>query len=212
MRFENRTTAGKALADSLKNFELDNLLILGIPRGGVVVGKSLCDELGGDLGIVVTRKIGFPGNPEYGIGAVAEDGTTVLSEASERSKQITEEYLEIEKEKQIKEIERRLRSYHYSLPNDLKDRTIVVVDDGIATGMTVLVALKFLRKKNPKRLILAVPVAPADTLKKLQGEADDIICLFTPRLFYAVGQFYKDFSQVEDDEVISHLHGKDSTF
>jgi putative phosphoribosyl transferase len=207
MAFENRIAAGKALAAELKKREYVDVLVLGIPRGGVVVGKVVKDELGGELGIIVTKKIGFPGNPEYGIGAVAEDGTIVLSEAGKKNKSVTEEYLQKESEKQRAEIKRRQGSYGYHLPEDLSSQTVIVVDDGIATGMTVIAALRFLRNKNPKRLILAVPVAPADIIEKLKDEADEVICLTVPRFFYAVGQFYRDFSQVEDDEVVDNLKG-----
>ena len=207
MAYENRSQAGKALAKEVKKYADEDLLILGIPRGGVIVGRALRDEIGGELGIIITKKIGFPGNPEYGIGAVAEDGTIVLSDAGKKSRQATDSYLAEESGRQKSEIARRMNNYRYVLPEDLSSKTVVVTDDGIATGMTVLAALKYLRKKRPKKLVLAVPVAPADTIQKLKSEADEVICLLSPLLFYAVGQFYLDFEQVSDEEVIRALHG-----
>ena len=196
------------MAKRLGKYESTDILILGIPRGGTIVGRALRDELGGELGTVITKKIGFPGNPEYGIGAVADDGTVVLSDAGKKSNQVTEEYLAGETERQRAEIARRMQSYDYVLPARLDGRTVIVVDDGIATGMTVMAALRYLKKKNPEKLVLAVPVAPSDTIAKLQREADEIICLSSPILFFAVGQFYKNFEQVTDEEVIAALHEK----
>jgi putative phosphoribosyl transferase len=208
MRFADRVQAGKALANRLREYASNEILILGIPRGGTIVGRALKDELGGELGIVITKKIGFPGNPEYGIGAVADDGTVVLTEAGKKSSQVTEEYLTAETERQKEEISRRMQSYDYELPESLQGKTVIVVDDGIATGMTVMAALRSLKKKNPKKLILAVPVAPSDTIAKLQSEADEIVTLSLPKLFFAVGQFYNNFDQVTDEEVIAALHEK----
>ncbi len=206
MLFADRVEAGIALAKHLRDYQYENKLILGIPRGGTIVAKALRDEIGGDLGIIITKKIGFPGNPEYGIGAVAEDGTLVLSDTGKRSKQVTEEYLEQETERQMAEIERRMKSYRYAIPDSLKNTIVIVVDDGIATGMTMLAALRFLRKKEPLKMILAVPVAPADTLELFKGEADEVVSLSSPLMFFAVGQFYKNFAQVTDEEVIAALH------
>ncbi len=208
MIFANRKDAGMQLAEKLLEYMGEETMVLGIPRGGVIVAHELQQRLECRLGIIVTRKLGFPGNPEYGIGAVAHDGTFVISDAAARNPQVTAEYLEQEKKRQMAEIERRMRAYGASPSDDLSDTNVIVVDDGIATGMTVLVALRFLRKANPKTLVLAVPVAPRDTINKLKTEADHVICLHSPTMFFAVGQFYRDFDQISDEQVIAILQQK----
>ncbi len=201
MKFSDRFEAGRKLADELKQYEGKDLLILGIPRGGVSVAKEVKKRLGGRLSVIIARKIGFPGNPEYGIGAVAQDGTVVLSEAGRKKGKITDEYLARETEKQKEEIERRMKMYKVDFPEKLEDKVVIVVDDGIATGVTVQAVLRFLKKRNPKKLILAVPVSPVDTMERLKNEVDELVCLHSPRLFFAVGNFYEDFTQVSDQDV-----------
>ncbi len=207
MRFKNRDEAGDRIAERLFHYMGLEPLILGIPRGGVIVAKRIQEKIGGTVGILVTKKIGFPGNPEYAIGAVAEDGLTVMSDTGYNSDHISQEYLEKEVEEKSKEIQRRLREYQYTLPADLRKKTIILVDDGIATGMTALAAIRYLRNKKPEKLVFAVPVAPADVVRKFEKEVDEVICLYSPKIFFAVGQFYVDFSAVSDEEVRTALHG-----
>ncbi|HYX46035.1 MAG TPA: phosphoribosyltransferase [Sphingomicrobium sp.] len=206
--FADRREAGRRLANSLVRFAGPETLVLALPRGGVPVGFEVAQALGAELDVLVVRKIGAPFHEELGIGAIV-DGTppkAVINEELARSVGATTEYLESQKLKQIAEIERRKRAYRGDRPNpEVPGRTVIVVDDGIATGGTVKAALRALRAQHPRRLILAVPVAPPDTLAELESECDEVVCLERPSLFYAVGSFYENFSQTEDAEVVSLL-------
>lgn len=206
MLFADREDAGRRLAERLAGDELPDGLVLGIPRGGVVVAAVIARELGLPLDIIVPRKIGAPANPELAIGAVTQDGTVILNTSLVRSMGLNEEELERQVESEIREIERRMTLYRGSrIPPDCAGRTVVLVDDGIATGYTVLAALRSLRRAKPREILLAVPVAPSETLNRLSPEVDRIICLYSPHDFYAVGQFYLDFRQNNDQEVIDLL-------
>lgn len=203
MIFNDRRDAGRRLAKGLSTGEGDRLVVLGIPRGGVVVAYEVARHLRAPLDIVIPRKVGAPGNPELAVGAVAQDGTLVLDRAMVDLLGVSDTFLKEESARQRAEIERRLRLYRGTRSGiELAGATVVVVDDGVATGATVLAALRGLRSEKPKRVILAVPVAPPDTLERLTTEADEVVCLSTPEPFYAVGQFYRHFDETSDDEVI----------
>lgn len=205
MIFQNRIDAGEKLAAALSEYRGKNPLILAIPRGAVPMGKVIADELGGELDLVLVHKIGAPGNPEFAIGSVDESGWVYLAEyASDVG--ASESYISGEVASQLETIRRRRAQYTpVRPPIDPSGRIIIVIDDGLATGSTMIAALHALRAKNPAELICAVPVAPPDTVEKVRESADRVVCLSTPINFQAVAQFYADFPQVTDDEVIATL-------
>ena len=202
---KDRVEAGKRLASAVKSVGKD-AIILGVPRGGVVVGFEVAQALCVPLDIIVTKKIGAPENPELAIGAVAEDGTYILDEDILRQIYVPKEYIAEEVERQKQEIQRRLIRYRGDVPYpNLKNREVVVIDDGVATGSTLKAALRLLRGKGAKTVVVAVPVGPPETIRELRKLADRVVVLFTPEPFYAIGQFYVDFSQTSDKEVIELL-------
>lgn len=204
--FRDRVEAGRKLAALLADEDLSDGLVLGIPRGGVVVAAIVATELALPLDIIVPRKIGAPKNPELAVGAVTQDGTVIYNTRVLQGLRLKPEDLEGQVEREIKEIERRMTLYRGSkVSPELGGRTVILVDDGIATGYTVLAALRSLRRAGPRRIILAVPVAPPETLERLEPEVDQIVCLEAPEDFYAVGQFYLHFGQNSDQEVIDLL-------
>lgn len=200
MIFKNRNEAGELLAKKLNHLRGEkNILILGVPRGGVVVAKEVAEYLKAPLDIIVTRKIGHPLNPEYAIAAVDEDSeiTVGIENLDEYGT-----YLKEEKEMQKLEIKRRLKEYRGADSHpDFIGKTCIIVDDGIATGLTTLSAIRFIRSKKPAKIVLAVPVIPKEIMEKFKSEVDDLIYLDAPEIFFAVGQYYEDFPQVEDEEV-----------
>ena len=203
--FADRAEAGELLAKALAEHSGPDVVILAIPRGGVIVGEAVARALGARLDVVVPRKIGAPGNPELGIGAVAP-GVRVLDERMIEALQVSPGYLEGEIAAQEREIERRQRVYRAGRPSiDVRDRTAVVVDDGIATGGTAAAALRWARSRDAGRVVLAVPVAPLPSLIRLRAEADQIVVLDTPEPFLAVGEWYRRFDQTTDDEVVAAL-------
>ena len=202
---KDRVEAGKRLASAVKSVGKD-AIILGVPRGGVVVGFEVAQALCVPLDIIVTKKIGAPENPELAIGAVAEDGTYILDEDILRQIYVPKEYIAEEVERQKQEIQRRLIRYRGDVPYPtLKNREVVVIDDGVATGSTLKAALRLIRGKGAKTVVVAVPVGPPETIRELRKLADRVVVLFTPEPFYAIGQFYVDFSQTSDKEVIELL-------
>jgi putative phosphoribosyl transferase len=206
--FADRHEAGRQLARALADLALKDPLVLALPRGGVPVAFEVARALGAPLDLLLVRKLGAPGHSEYGIGALVDgdDPQLVLNEEAMRIVAPSEEYIEAEKQRQLVELERRRQSYFGDrAPQPTAGRTIILVDDGIATGGTVKVALQALRKSNPAAIVLAVPVAPADTLEALRPDADDVVCLATPSPFLAVGTHYADFNQTTDSEVIELL-------
>lgn len=207
MVFQNRQEAGWLLAKELSPYQnRPDVLVLGIPRGGVVVAYEVARALGAPLEVYITRKIGAPHNPELAIGAVASDGTVVLDQGLIQTLGVSQSYIAAEAEKERVEIYRRLTRYRGERPApQIEGKIAIVVDDGIATGATVSATLRALRHANPKELILAIPVAPRDTLERLRGEADKVVCLHTPEVFWAVGSFYIEFAQTSDEEVVSLL-------
>jgi len=204
--FSDRKEAGEILAGKLKKLRLENPVVLAIPRGGVVVGYEVARKLKAPLDVIVPRKLGAPGNPELAIGAVAEDGTIILDSSLIDYLEVDEEYIKKEKERQVKEIKRRLNVYRGRFSRlEIERRDVVIVDDGIATGATIRAAIASARKRKPMSLTLAVPVAPPSTIEKLREEVDRIVCVSTPEPFFAIGRFYTDFRQTTDEEVIQLL-------
>jgi len=210
MYFENRRQAGRLLAKELAWLRgQKDVLVLGVPRGGVVVAYEVAKELQAPLDIYIARKIGAPYNPELAIGAVASDGTVVLDHKLIAQSGAAGAYVQQETDRQREEIKRRLAVYRGDRPDPvLEGKTIVLVDDGVATGATVLASLRALRQRKPAQLILAVPVGPPDTIQQLSQEADRVVCLFVPDIFWAVGAFYEVFDQTSDEEVIRLLREK----
>ncbi|QZD86885.1 phosphoribosyltransferase [Qipengyuania psychrotolerans] len=205
--FQNRAEAGKALGRALVDMKLADPVVLALPRGGVPVGYEVAKALGAPLDVILVRKIGAPGHKEYGIGAVVDGSAmqTVINEAAARMVGADRAYIEREVARELGVIERRREAYRSGPPVPVKGRTVVVIDDGIATGSTAMVALQALAKAGPSRIILAVPVAPRDSLNSLRGLCDDVVCLLMPEPFHAVGAHYRDFGQTSDDEVIRLL-------
>lgn len=223
MKFRDRADAGRQLAAELEKLNPVDAVVLCIPRGGVVVGAEVAAGLGASLDLVAPRKIGAPSNPEMAVGAVAQDGSTFLDERMISLLGIGRETLEGIIGREVREIERRMTGYRDS-PDypDFKHNTLILADDGAATGYTMLAAAGFARKSlKPRRLIIAVPVAPTDTLELFRQVADEVVCLLSPPDFFAVGQVYRNFGQTEDQEVLAILerhkkipagtpHGKDA--
>lgn len=205
MKFRSRADAGEALADRLVKVEGHGgpVLILGIPRGGVILANVLSRRLDAGLDIVIPRKLGAPGNEELAIGAAMEDGTEYINRYLVTALRIQPEYLAEEKARQMTEIRRRSAAYRRpGMPYRIEGKTVVLVDDGVATGATVIAAARWARKQKPDTLVIAVPVAPAQTVEALRHEADAVIVLETPRDFGAVGEFYEEFKPVTDDQVM----------
>lgn len=199
MVFADRRDAGRRLAAALERYRgAQDVLVLGVPRGGVVVAAEVARELGLPLDIVVTRKIGAPGNPEYAVAAVDEDGVVLAGSVDG----LPEGYLERAARAEKAEIARRLRDYRGGREAlTLGGMAAIVVDDGIATGLTLRAAIAYLRRRGAARVVIAAPVAAPDSAARLRGEADDVVTLVEPASFSAVGQFYERFDQTSDAEV-----------
>lgn len=208
--FDSRQSAGELLTQQLKQKGYDgkNTIVLAIPRGGIVTGKAVADVLGTPLDIVVTRKIPAPHQPELAIGAVGPGGTRVIDISLAERTGADEHYLKKkiqELKKEIEEREVRFRHSRGPLTKLVKEKIVLIVDDGVATGATVEAAIRYLKTQKPKKIILAVPVASQESVKNLKPLVDDLVVLEIPEEFMAVGQFYRDFPQVSDEEVIKLL-------
>ncbi|MBD0675603.1 phosphoribosyltransferase family protein [Streptomyces sp. CBMA156] len=204
--FADRTEAGRRLAARLGRLAGPDTVVVALPRGGVPVAAEVASALGAPLDICVIRKLGVPYQPELGMGAIGEDGVRVLNEQVIRFSAVTDEQLaEVERQERT-ELARRARRYRGDRPPaDLRGRTVVVVDDGIATGSTARAACRIVRERGAARVVLAVPVAPADWTDRLDEVADELVCVGTPSPFFAIGEFYTDFSQTQDEEVLRLL-------
>ncbi len=206
-RFANRREAGRLLGEALARLKLDHPVVVALPRGGVPVGHEVARLLGAPLDILLVRKIGAPGHEEYGIGAIVDGASpqVVIDETAARMVGADKAYIDRMVARELAELERRRSAYRTRPPEPLSGRVVVVVDDGIATGGTVKAALKGLAQAGAARVVLAVPVAPADTLNELRSLCDEVVCLAVPDPFYAVGAHYRDFDQTTDEEVIRLL-------
>jgi predicted phosphoribosyltransferase len=205
---ENRREAGISLAKQLEKFRKENPIVLGMPRGGVVLAYEIAKILEAPLDVIISRKIGAPWNPEFAIGAIAPNGILILDQHLVSQYGIDEQTLQgcIDDEKH--EMERRLRLYRGNKPfPDLKNRTVIIVDDGLATGRSAIAAVRSVKTYKPKKIVLAVGVCALDSKKLLQQEVDEVICLLAPLDLFAIGQYYHDFSQTTDEAVISLLQG-----
>lgn len=206
--FADRSEAGRLLAARLVHLAPDKPLVLALPRGGVPVGFEIARALGAELDLLMVRKLGAPGHPEFAIGAIVDGAAPqlVLNPAARRLIEADSTYVEQEKHRQLVELERRRRAYLGERPApQIAGRTVIIVDDGVATGATISAAIRGARQAGPARLVLAVPVAPQDTARQLRTLCDDLVVLALPDPFFSVGQHYRDFSQTGDAEVIRLL-------
>lgn len=205
--FSDRREAGVLLAKRLKEMDLKNVLVLAVPRGGIIIGYEVAMRLKAELDIIAPRKLHDPYNEELAIGAVMHDGTLFLNEDVISIHSVQNSYIEKEKKAQMAESARRLAAYRGKRPYPkIKGRTVVLVDDGVATGASMAVSSRWLRKEGAGRLIIASPVIHPDVLVRLKAESDEVVCLHSPSFFYAIGQFYERFDQVEDSEVVKLLN------
>lgn len=205
MTFRDRIDAADRLSERLAVYRGQNPLILAIPRGAVPMAERLAERLEGELDVVLVHKLGAPGNPEYAVGSIDEFGSVYLTEAAAELG-ISKDYLESERAVQLETLKKRRAAYTpIHAPIDPGGRVVIVVDDGVATGSTMISALRAVRARKPQRLIAAVGVAPYEVPEKIAAEADEVVCLEAPKVFYAVGEFFSDFSQVSDDEVMDIL-------
>lgn len=208
MRFQNREDAGRKLAKALEAYAgRKDVVVVALPRGGVVLGRIIADALGAPLDLVVPRKLGAPGHEEYAIGALTESGEAVWNEAEHG--RFDHVALDAVVEAERAEAKRRIEKYRAGMPaRDLAGKTVIVVDDGIATGFTMRAALRTVRTEDPAAVVAAVPVAPADFKAALSNEADETVILSTPLVFVAIGNFYDEFTPVNDEQVVALMNSK----
>jgi len=204
--FADRREAAMQLSERLSEYRARLPVILGIPRGGIVIADTISNELQAEMDIVLTRKLGAPGNPELAIGAISEHGDLLIDHRIAGSVGADEDYIEREKDRQIEEIQKRRERYRDALPKVLlQGRTVIIVDDGVATGATMRASLWASRAEGAAEVVVAVPVGAPDAIEMLRDEADQIVCLLVPEYLYAIGQFFLDFRQIDDQEVMDIL-------
>jgi len=204
--FRDRKDAGRRLAERLARYRGEDSVVLALPRGGVPVGYEVARALKAPLDVFIARKLGAPNQPELGIGAVAKDGSRVLNERIVEEIGVSEEYIEWEVAEEIKEAKRRFKLFRGEHPApEVRERTAILVDDGIATGVTTWAAIEALRRRDPRRLVLAVPVCAMHAAESLRREVDELICLEAPSNLMAIGLWYRHFEQTSDEEVIELL-------
>ncbi len=208
MSFLNRTDAGRQLAQALSGYKGQAICVYALPRGGVQVAAEIAETLGAPLDLLLVRKIGAPMQPELAVGAVVDGGAPIIVRNDDVIRMTGTRDAEFDRicKQELVEIERRRKRYVQDRPAlDPKGKIAIVVDDGIATGATMRAALQATRRRDPKKLVLAVPVAPAESLESLRTEVDEVVCLEVPEYFSALGQFYQDFHQLSDEDVIDTL-------
>lgn len=205
--FRDRVAAGQALATALDAYRArEDVIVLALPRGGVPVAAEVAAKLGADLDLMIVRKLGVPGHSELAMGAIASGGIRVLNPHVISSFRIKDVAIEEVASREQRELERREHAYRGARPRPvIEGRCVILVDDGIATGATMRAAIEALRRQSPAKIVVAVPVAPPDTVIRLRAEADEVICLETPELFMAIGQFYTEFPQLSDEAVREQL-------
>ncbi|WP_415380901.1 phosphoribosyltransferase [Halosimplex sp. TS25] len=203
--FRDRTDAGERLADVLEAKGVAADIVVAIPRGGLPLGRAVADRLGAPLDVIVASKIGAPRNPEFALGAVAEDGAVWLNEVALDRAAPSEEYLATERERERAVAAEKAGTYREGDRPDFAGKRVVVVDDGVATGATMRACLRLVRDDGPSSLVAAVPVGPPDTLEELESLADAVISVERPRRFRAVGAHYRNFGQVSDEQAMSYL-------
>ncbi len=204
--FKDRYDAGRLLASELKRFKEEDLILLALPRGGVPVAYEAAKKLGAPLDIFIVRKIGVPGREELAMGAIAIGGVKILNDNVINILNLSEETIQDAIQKEKVELQRREKEYRGSRPFPIiENRTVVLIDDGLATGASMKAAVKALKKHNPSKIIVAVPTASEDTCNEFQSEVDEIICAYTPAVFRGVSEWYDDFSQTTDEEVMNLL-------
>jgi predicted phosphoribosyltransferase len=204
--FRDREDAGRRLAERLLRYRHEDPVVLALPRGGVPVGAEISHALDAPLDVIIARKLGAPGQPELAIGAVAPGGVRLINERVVRWLSIPEDWIERAAEEELAEIERRMRRFRGERPApEIRDRSVILVDDGIATGMTATAAIRAIRAEDPRKIVLAVPVCAKETFEKLSQEVDELIYLEIPDDLWAIGLWYRDFHQVPDEEVVALL-------
>lgn len=209
MKFRDRAEAGEALAGRLAREGYGgNAIVIGVPRGGVVLADIVAKKLGAEFDIAIPRKLGAPDNEELAIGAVMEDGTSYINKYLVNALRIPQEYIEKEKAHQAAEIQRRLAIYRRPKDYNIAGKKAILVDDGIATGATIITSTRWLKKHGPSAVAIAVPVAPHQSMELLEQEADSVIVLLTPRDFGSVGQFYEEFNPVSDEQVMQIMRAR----
>lgn len=209
--FLDRVDAGEKLTDSLYKFKDEDVIVLAVPRGGLEIAYDTIKRFGFKWDLIIPRKIGAPHNKEFAIGAVSVDGSYFINDDYVERLGISQEYIQKEVSQQINEIKRRMKEYRGkdTFP-EVKDKTVIIIDDGIATGFTLLAVIKAVKKQGAQKIILAIPVGPRETIEEFKELVDEVICLYIPDVFYAVGSYYVNFEQVTDEEVfkiINELRG-----